>query len=220
MHRTIRTAAALLQAIVAHPSVLVELGREVFDGLTYGRSRGEVHVPPAEANFSREFARQFGSSTVVSASPDEIVAVTLDFDRFGDWFGLHVGWPDGAPSRDQLAVGAVFGETLRVKGTKATLAWTVTRYDPPHTLAIEGSGPLDAAVALWISATEEGSGARLVVSGGFACDALRGPMLAVVMKALQDAADDSMTRVAALLNSPDVDSNQPAVVRNPAAQSS
>ena len=61
-----------------------------------------------------------------------------DLSDLGDWLVMHEGWRSELP--DELSEGTQVVGVARAKGFRNRVTWTVTKWDPPHELAMSGSG--------------------------------------------------------------------------------
>ncbi|BBX61151.1 hypothetical protein MSAS_03250 [Mycobacterium saskatchewanense] len=103
----------------------------------------------------------------VPMSPQDMWDRVSDLSDLGDWLVMHEGWRSELP--DELAVGTQVVGVARAKGFRNRVTWTVTEWDPPHQVALSGSGKGGAkyAVSLTVRATDDGStlGVRLELGG-------------------------------------------------------
>jgi carbon monoxide dehydrogenase subunit G len=80
------------------------------------------------------------SATIeIAASPDEIWAVIMDPDRFGDWVSIHrkLCSADSGPLREGFHV----EQRLALRGAPFTVRWTLTEFEAPNLGTWEGKGP-------------------------------------------------------------------------------
>jgi Polyketide cyclase / dehydrase and lipid transport len=80
---------------------------------------------------------------------------------------LHEGWRSELP--DEITEGTEIVGVARSKGLRNRVTWTVTTWEPPHQVALSGSGKGGAkyAVTLTVRPTKQGSalGLRLELGG-------------------------------------------------------
>jgi hypothetical protein len=103
----------------------------------------------------------------VPMSPQEMWEHVADLSNLGDWLVMHEGWRSELP--DELSEGAEVVGVARAKGFRNRVTWTVTTWEPPHQVALSGSGKGGAkyAVTLTVRPTNQGSalGLRLELGG-------------------------------------------------------
>jgi hypothetical protein len=103
---------------------------------------------------------------------------------------MHEGWRSELP--DEIAEGTQIVGVARAKGLRNRVTWTVTTWDPPHEVAMSGSGKGGAkyAVTLSVRPTEEGStlGLRLELGGR----ALFGPVGSAAARAVKGDVQKSL----------------------------
>ena len=103
----------------------------------------------------------------VPMSPQEMWDQVSDLSNLSDWLVLHEGWRSEVP--DELSEGTQVVGVARAKGFRNRVTWTVTTWEPPHQVALSGSGKGGAkyAVTLTVRPTKQGSalGLRLELGG-------------------------------------------------------
>jgi uncharacterized protein YndB with AHSA1/START domain len=103
----------------------------------------------------------------VPMSPQDMWEHVADLSNLGDWLVMHEGWRSELP--DELNEGAEVVGVARAKGFRNRVTWTVTTWEPPHQVALSGSGKGGAkyAVTLTVRPTKQGSalGLRLELGG-------------------------------------------------------
>jgi Polyketide cyclase / dehydrase and lipid transport len=113
-----------------------------------------------------------------------------DLSNLGDWLVLHEGWRSELP--DELREGTQVVGVARAKGLRNRVTWTVTSWEPPHQVALSGSGKGGAkyAVTLTVQPTQQGSalGLRLELGGR----ALFGPVGSAAARAVKGDVEKSL----------------------------
>jgi Polyketide cyclase / dehydrase and lipid transport len=129
-------------------------------------------------------------TTDVPMTPQEMWEHVSDLSELGDWLVLHEGWRSELP--DELAEGVEIVGVARSKGMRNRVTWTITTWDPPHQVAMSGSGKGGAkyGVTLSVRATEGGSalGLRLDLGGR----ALFGPVGSAAARAVRGDVEKSL----------------------------
>lgn len=126
----------------------------------------------------------------VPMTPQDMWDRVSDLSDLGDWLTMHEGWRSDLP--DEIAEGTQIVGVARAKGLRNRVTWTVTRWDPPHEMAMSGSGKGGAkyAVTLTVRPTDEGStlGVRLELGGR----ALFGPVGSAAARAVKGDVQKSL----------------------------
>ena len=128
----------------------------------------------------------------VPMRPQDMWDHVSDLSQLGDWLTMHEAWRSELP--DELKQGTQIVGVARAKGLRNRVAWTVTTWDPPHRVALSGSGKGGAkyTVTLSVTPTEKGStlGVRLELGGR----ALFGPVGAAAARAVKGDIEKSLTQ--------------------------
>jgi Polyketide cyclase / dehydrase and lipid transport len=126
----------------------------------------------------------------VPISPHQMWDHVSDLSNLGDWLVLHEGWRSELP--DELSEGTQVVGVARAKGLRNRVTWTVTSWEPPHQVALSGSGKGGAkyAVTLTVQPTQQGSalGLRLELGGR----ALFGPVGSAAARAVKGDVEKSL----------------------------
>lgn len=126
----------------------------------------------------------------VPMSPQDMWDQVSDLSDLGDWLVLHEGWRSELP--DELAEGTQIVGVARAKGMRNRVTWTVTTWDPPHEVAMSGSGKggTKYGVTLTVRTSGEGStlGLRLELGGR----ALFGPVGSAAARAVKGDVEKSL----------------------------
>jgi hypothetical protein len=123
-------------------------------------------------------------------SPQDMWDHVSDLSNLGDWMVMHEGWRSELP--DEMAEGTEVIGVARAKGFRNRVTWTVTKWEPPHQVALSGSGKGGAkyAVTLTVQPTKQGSalGLRLELGGR----ALFGPVGSAAARAVKGDVEKSL----------------------------
>ncbi|OBH43610.1 type II toxin-antitoxin system Rv0910 family toxin [Mycobacterium mantenii] len=126
----------------------------------------------------------------VPMTPQDMWDRVSDLSDLGDWLIMHEGWRSDLP--DEIVEGTQVIGVARAKGFRNRVTWTVTTWDPPHEVAMSGSGKGGAkyAVTLTVRATGNGStlGLRLELGGR----ALFGPVGSAAARAVKGDVQKSL----------------------------
>ncbi|WAC89429.1 SRPBCC family protein [Mycobacterium sp. Aquia_213] len=126
----------------------------------------------------------------VPMSPQDMWEHVSDLSDLGDWLTMHEGWRSELP--DEIAEGIQIIGVARAKGMRNRVTWTVTSWDPPHEIAMSGSGKggTKYGVTLTVRPTGDGSilGLRLELGGR----ALFGPVGSAAARAVKGDVEKSL----------------------------
>lgn len=126
----------------------------------------------------------------VPMTPQDMWDHVSDLSDLGDWLTMHEGWRSELP--DEIAEGTQIIGVARAKGMRNRVTWTVTRWDPPHEVAMSGSGKggTKYGVTLTVRSTGDGStlGVRLELGGR----ALFGPVGSAAARAVKGDVEKSL----------------------------
>jgi hypothetical protein len=132
----------------------------------------------------------------VPMSPQDMWEQVSDLSTLGDWLVMHEAWRSELP--DEITEGTQIIGVARSKGLRNRVTWTVTTWDPPHEVAMSGSGKGGAkyGVGLTVRPTNVGSalGLRIELGGR----ALFGPVGAAAARAVRGDVEKSLQQFVAL----------------------
>jgi hypothetical protein len=138
-------------------------------------------------------------STSTDAEPSSVWALASDLPRFDEWMTIFGGWCGSVPST--IEEGTRVSSLVKVKGFRNVIRWTVTRYDEPRSIELQGRGRggIRIAVAMTVSANHPGSTLDLTaeLNGGV----LSGPIGKLVARVLRSDVRTSVCNLAALQQS-------------------
>jgi hypothetical protein len=123
-------------------------------------------------------------------SPQEMWDHVSDLSELGDWLVMHEAWRSELP--DELSEGVEIVGVARAKGMRNRVTWTITKWDPPHEVAMSGAGKggTKYGVGLTVRPTKAGStlGLRLELGGR----ALFGPVGSAAARAVKGDVQKSL----------------------------
>lgn len=139
---------------------------------------------------------QVDVSTSSELNPAAAWKLASDLGRFGEWMTIFGGWRGEIPST--IEQGTKISSCIKVKGFRNVVHWTVTRYDEPKSIELQGRGRggIRLTVAMDVTDTHPGSIFQLNadISGGV----LSGPIGKVVARVLRSDVRKSVENLAAL----------------------
>ncbi len=119
-----------------------------------------------------------------------------DLQRFDEWMTIFGGWRGPVPST--IEEGTCVSSCIKVKGFRNVIRWTVTRYDEPKSIGLQGRGRggIRLGVAMTITGNHSGSTFHLTadLKGGL----LSGPVGGLVARVLRSDVRKSVHNLAAL----------------------
>lgn len=129
---------------------------------------------------------------------DQAWEAVSNFERFNEWLVLHSGFPDGAPKMEDVKVGTKVKHRIQFMGMPADVEWTITEWEPPNVVAMEGTGPMGTTMRIAARTESIGDMTRVTHESQFGGAALT-PMLAVIEKEAQKASAASLARLRGVL---------------------
>lgn len=109
-------------------------------------------------------------------TPQEMWDHVSDLSTLGDWLVLHEGWRSELPDVDDITEGTQVVGVARSKGLRNRVTWTITKWDPPHEVAMSGDGKGGAKYKVTLTVTPKDDGATLGLSVELGGRALFGPI--------------------------------------------
>lgn len=135
-------------------------------------------------------------SADVPISPQDTWDHVSELSELGEWLVIHEGWRSELP--DQLGEGVQIVGVARAMGMRNRVTWRVTKWDPPHEVAMTGSGKggTKYGLTLTVRPTKGGSalGLRLELGGR----ALFGPLGSAAARAVKGDVEKSLKQFAEL----------------------
>jgi hypothetical protein len=139
---------------------------------------------------------QVDVSTSSDLEPASAWKLASDLSRFDEWMTIFGGWRGTVPST--LEEGSKVSSCVKVKGFRNVIHWTVTHYDEPKSVELQGRGRggIRLTVTLSVAARHPGSTFHLAadLNGGV----LSGPVGKVVARVLRSDVRKSVNNLAAL----------------------
>lgn len=128
--------------------------------------------------------------------PEAAWKLASDLRRFDEWMTIFAGWRGPVPST--IEEGTCVSSCVKVKGFRNVIHWTVTRYDEPKSIELQGRGRggIRLVVAMIVKDSSPGTDFHLTadLKGGV----LSGPIGALVARVLKADVQKSVNNLAAL----------------------
>lgn len=125
-------------------------------------------------------------------TPQEMWEHVSDLSTLGDWLVLHEGWRSELPDVDDITEGTQVVGVARSKGLRNRVTWTITKWDPPHKVAMAGDGKGGAKYKVTLTVTQSKDGATLGLSVDLGGPALFGPIGKVAARAAKGDVQKSL----------------------------
>lgn len=128
--------------------------------------------------------------------PEAAWKLASDLNRFDEWMTIFGGWRGPVPST--IEKGTCVSSCVKVKGFRNVIHWTVTGYDEPKSIELQGRGRggIRLTVVMTVSDNHPGSTFRLTADlhGGL----LSGPIGGLVARVLRSDVQKSVNNLATL----------------------
>lgn len=140
---------------------------------------------------------QVTASTSLAAAPDKVWDEFSNPSNFEKWLTIHTKWKDDPPAA--FSEGAQVAQVLTMLGMANTITWTVKKFEPPHQLAISGTGMAGVQVGFTLSVEPIDTGSKATIEAKFAGAMIVGALGAAVEKDARKQLDLSLEKFAALV---------------------
>ncbi|RJQ76010.1 SRPBCC family protein [Pseudonocardiaceae bacterium YIM PH 21723] len=138
-------------------------------------------------NISREFA----------ASPDAVWAKLADLEGRKDWLTIHKGWK--SDTSVEPSVGAQLSEVVVLMGMANKIDWTVTAYEPPKQVAMQGTGMAGVKVQMTMVCEPTDTGSKITIDSQYEGQMIVGPIGMAVAKNSKAELEKSLDNFAKLV---------------------
>jgi carbon monoxide dehydrogenase subunit G len=135
-------------------------------------------------------------STSSDLEPGAAWKLACDLSRFGEWMTIFGGWRVNVPAT--IEEGTRVSSCVKVKGFRNIVHWTVTRYDEPNSIELQGRGRGGIRITVAMTVTENHPGSTFHLSADLKGGVLSGPMGKVVARVLRSDVRKSVNNLAAL----------------------
>ncbi|OBA76626.1 hypothetical protein A5641_20820 [Mycobacterium sp. 1554424.7] len=125
-------------------------------------------------------------------TPQEMWDHVSNLSELGEWLVMHEAWRSELP--DEITEGTQVVGVARSKGLRNRVTWTVTRWDPPHEVAMSGSGKGGAKYGVTLSVRPADRGSRLGLRLELGGRALFGPVGSAAARAVKGDVQKSLKR--------------------------
>ena len=125
-------------------------------------------------------------------TPQEMWEHVSDLSTLGDWLVLHEGWRGEVPAVDEITEGTQIVGVARSKGLRNRVTWTITKWDPPHSVAMSGDGKGGAKYKVTLTVKDHGETSTLGLSVELGGRALFGPIGSAAARAAKGDVQKSL----------------------------
>lgn len=135
-------------------------------------------------------------STSSDLAPAAAWKLASDLGRFDEWMTIFGGWRGQVPA--SIEEGTRVCSLVKVKGFRNVINWTVTRYDEPKSIELQGRGRGGVRIALAMTVTDKGGGSTFHLTADLMGGVLGGPVGKLVARVLRSDVRKSVDNLAAL----------------------
>jgi Polyketide cyclase / dehydrase and lipid transport len=135
-------------------------------------------------------------STSSDVDPSAAWKLASDLGRFDEWMTIFAGWRGEVPSA--IEEGTRVSSCIKVKGFRNVVHWTVTHYDEPSSIELQGRGRGGIKITVAMSVTDTHPGSDFHLTADIGGGVLSGPVGAVVARMLRSDVRRSVDNLAAL----------------------
>ncbi|MEE3065374.1 MAG: SRPBCC family protein [Actinomycetota bacterium] len=139
---------------------------------------------------------QVDVSTTSDLDPSAAWKLASDLGRFDEWMTIFGGWRGEMPST--IEQGTKVSSCVRVKGFRNVVHWTVTRYDEPKSIELQGRGRGGIRITVAMDVTDTQPGSIFHLNADIGGGVLSGPVGKVVARVLRSDVRKSVENLAAL----------------------
>jgi carbon monoxide dehydrogenase subunit G len=133
-------------------------------------------------------------SIEIPAPPEQVIGTIADFDTWGDWLVIHVGFVGDPP--EAPAPGVSFKERVKILGMPGEVEWTVGEVElaDPGVIAMDGTGPMGTKMEVKFSVGSEDGGTKVSYDASYGGAALT-PLLGQLEKATKQASAETLEKL-------------------------
>ncbi|WP_374021335.1 SRPBCC family protein [Mycobacterium sp. HNNTM2301] len=128
--------------------------------------------------------------------PEAAWKLASDLGRFDEWMTIFAGWRGPVP--DKIEEGTCVSSCVKVKGFRNVIHWTVTRYDEPKAIELQGRGRGGIRLGVAMTVTDKDPGTDFHLTADLRGGLLSGPIGGLVARILRSDVEKSVQNLAAL----------------------
>jgi uncharacterized protein YndB with AHSA1/START domain len=126
----------------------------------------------------------------VPMTPQDMWDHVSDLSTLGDWLVLHEGWRGELPN--EITEGTQVVGVASAKGLRNRVTWTITKWEPPHEVAMSGDGKGGTKYKVTLTVTPTDDGSTLGLSVDLGGRALFGPIGSAAARAAKGDVQKSL----------------------------
>jgi hypothetical protein len=119
-----------------------------------------------------------------------------DLSRFDEWMTIFGGWRSKVPST--IEKGTKISSCVNAKGFRSVIHWTVTRYDEPESIELQGRGRGGIRIAVAMNVADNHPGSTFHLTTDLKGGVLSGPTGKLVARVVRTDVRKSVNKLAAL----------------------
>ncbi|OBH24861.1 polyketide cyclase / dehydrase and lipid transport [Mycobacterium sp. E342] len=128
--------------------------------------------------------------------PEAAWKLASDLSRFDEWMTIFAGWRGPVP--ETIEEGTCVSSCVKVKGFRNVIHWTVTRYDEPKSIELQGRGRGGIRLGVAMTVTDEQSETDFHLTADLGGGLLSGPIGGLVARVLRSDVEKSVHNLVAL----------------------
>ncbi|OBH20460.1 SRPBCC family protein [Mycobacterium sp. E3247] len=135
-------------------------------------------------------------SVTSQVDPEAAWKLASDLSRFDEWMTIFAGWRGPVP--ETIEEGTCVSSCVKVKGFRNVVHWTVTRYDEPKSIELQGRGRGGIRLGVAMTITDQQSGTDFHLTADLRGGLLSGPVGGLVARVLRSDVEKSVHNLVAL----------------------
>ncbi|WP_322860317.1 SRPBCC family protein [Mycobacterium europaeum] len=135
-------------------------------------------------------------SVTSQVDPETAWKLASDLSRFDEWMTIFAGWRGPVPQT--IEEGTCVSSCVKVKGFRNVIHWTVTRYDEPKSIELQGRGRGGIRLGVAMTVSDEQSGTDFHLTADIRGGLLSGPIGGLVARVLRSDVEKSVHNLVAL----------------------
>ncbi|MGD1174098.1 SRPBCC family protein [Mycobacterium seoulense] len=135
-------------------------------------------------------------SVTSKVAPEAAWKLASDLSRFDEWMTIFAGWRGPVPQT--IEEGTCVSSCVKVKGFRNVIHWTVTRYDEPKAIELQGRGRGGIRLGVAMTVTDDDPGTDFHLTADIRGGLLSGPIGGLVARVLRSDVEKSVRNLVAL----------------------
>jgi carbon monoxide dehydrogenase subunit G len=128
--------------------------------------------------------------------PEAAWKLASDLSRFDEWLTIFAGWRGDVPST--IEKGTRVSSCVKVKGFRNVIHWTVTKYDEPKSIELQGRGRGGIRLTVAMTVKKDNPGTNFHLTADLKGGVLSGPIGGLIARLLRSDVQKSVDNLAAL----------------------